>query len=307
MWLQLRNAQAAAASMGGGGGGGERPGSGAGQEAVECRPAGCAPDAYKLFIGNVPKSISEQQLRPLFEGLGAVMELVVVRDKASHESKGSAFVWYATKAQADGAVAALHLRHVIPDPAGETERPLVVRRANTRKPMGGWPLGRQQPGPPLGPASHHLAHMGGHLGGMGPMGMGPGGRALLLPGGPPPGGLVNNGDTLVPMGLGWAGLEQLAGGGQGQHHGGGLLADGSSLPSSSLSLPVSEGRQWGGEGRRVAGAIMTCPVECKEGQGFKKKRAWGQPGSQRCAWLGATPMGAAATWPGRCACYMHTG
>lgn len=230
MWLQLRNAQAAAAAMGAGGGGGERPGSGLGQEPVESRPAGCAPDAYKLFIGNVPKSISEQQLRPLFEGLGQVMELVVVRDKASHESKGSAFVWYATKAQADGAVAALHLRHVIPDPAGEAERPLVVRRANTRKPMGGWPLGRAQPGPPMGPGPHHhLAAMGGHLGGM--HGMGMAGRGLL-----PPGGLVNNGDTLVPMGMGWAGLEQLAGPGQ---HGGGLMTDGSSLPSSSLSLPVS--------------------------------------------------------------------
>lgn len=122
-------------------GGGASPydsGGGAGGSAlvypVEVPPPGCAPDAYKLFVGNLPKSYSEEDLRPLFESIGQVVELVVVRDKFTHESKGSAFVWYRTAADADRAALQLNVRHVLPSPSGEQERPIVVRRANTRKP-----------------------------------------------------------------------------------------------------------------------------------------------------------------------------
>jgi hypothetical protein len=41
----------------------------------------------------LPHPPAPQELRPLFESVGQVMELVVVRDKTTHESKGSAFVW----------------------------------------------------------------------------------------------------------------------------------------------------------------------------------------------------------------------
>lgn len=37
----------------------------------------------------------------IFQQVGPVVELVVVRDKFTHESKGSAFVWYATRHDAD--------------------------------------------------------------------------------------------------------------------------------------------------------------------------------------------------------------
>jgi hypothetical protein len=59
----------------------------------EAPPAGCDPDALKLFVGNIPRSYTEEQLQPIFESMGKVVELVVVRDRATHESKGSAFVW----------------------------------------------------------------------------------------------------------------------------------------------------------------------------------------------------------------------
>lgn len=64
-----------------------------GQEAFETPPAGCNPDAIKLFVGNIPRNYTEDQLRPFFETVGQVVELVIVRDKHTHESKGSAFVW----------------------------------------------------------------------------------------------------------------------------------------------------------------------------------------------------------------------
>ena len=56
-------------------------------------PLGCAPDAYKLFVGNISKQFTEEDLIPVFESVGNVVECYVVRDKASSESKGSAFVW----------------------------------------------------------------------------------------------------------------------------------------------------------------------------------------------------------------------
>lgn len=38
----------------------------------EVPPPGCAPDAYKLFVGNIPKNYTEEELRPFFESVGQV-------------------------------------------------------------------------------------------------------------------------------------------------------------------------------------------------------------------------------------------
>lgn len=41
-------------------------------------PPGCEPDAIKLFVGNIPLNYTEEQLLPLFQQIGQVVELVVV-------------------------------------------------------------------------------------------------------------------------------------------------------------------------------------------------------------------------------------
>jgi RNA recognition motif-containing protein len=51
--------------------------------------------------------------------VGKVVECYVVRDKGTSESKGSAFIWYVNKAQADAAVEHFNNRHTLPDPTGE--------------------------------------------------------------------------------------------------------------------------------------------------------------------------------------------
>lgn len=38
-------------------------------------------------MGNIPKSYTELQLLPLFETIGQVVDLVIVRDRNTHESK----------------------------------------------------------------------------------------------------------------------------------------------------------------------------------------------------------------------------
>jgi RNA recognition motif-containing protein len=40
-------------------------------------------------------------LLQIFQSIGTVKELVVLRDRETQESKGSAFVWYATGEDAD--------------------------------------------------------------------------------------------------------------------------------------------------------------------------------------------------------------
>ena len=48
------------------------------------------PDAIKLFVGQVPKSFEEKDLRPYLEPFGAIHELLILRDKISHAHKGMA-------------------------------------------------------------------------------------------------------------------------------------------------------------------------------------------------------------------------
>jgi len=46
------------------------------------------PDNIKMFVGQVPKSMDESQLREMFEEYGAVHSINVLRDKATGISKG---------------------------------------------------------------------------------------------------------------------------------------------------------------------------------------------------------------------------
>ncbi|KAF7263004.1 hypothetical protein GWI33_003735 [Rhynchophorus ferrugineus] len=52
------------------------------------------PDTIKMFVGQVPRSMDENDLRQMFEVYGRVHSINVLRDKASGASKGgkSAFV-----------------------------------------------------------------------------------------------------------------------------------------------------------------------------------------------------------------------
>jgi RNA recognition motif. (a.k.a. RRM, RBD, or RNP domain) len=42
----------------------------------------------KLFVGQVPKSMDEQSLRPVFEAAGAVAQLMVIRDRTTKTHRG---------------------------------------------------------------------------------------------------------------------------------------------------------------------------------------------------------------------------
>ena len=46
------------------------------------------PDAIKMFVGQIPRSMDENDLRKMFEEFGPVYQLNVLRDKVTGQSKG---------------------------------------------------------------------------------------------------------------------------------------------------------------------------------------------------------------------------
>jgi cold-inducible RNA-binding protein len=60
-----------------------------------------------LYVGNLPHSTTEPQLRTLFEAHGTVERVNIVMDKETGQSKGFAFVEMTEASQADKACLAL--------------------------------------------------------------------------------------------------------------------------------------------------------------------------------------------------------
>ena len=58
----------------------------------------------KLYVGNLPYSTSEDELRELFAQAGNVVSVAVIRDRDSGRSKGFGFVEMATDAEAQAAI-----------------------------------------------------------------------------------------------------------------------------------------------------------------------------------------------------------
>jgi cold-inducible RNA-binding protein len=63
--------------------------------------------AKKLFIGNLPFTMTDDSLMQIFSAYGKVVSANVVFDKFSHRSKGFAFVEFETEEEAKAAMQAL--------------------------------------------------------------------------------------------------------------------------------------------------------------------------------------------------------
>jgi RNA recognition motif-containing protein len=62
----------------------------------------------KLFVGNLPHSTTEAELRTLFEPHGKIDQVSVVTDRDTGRSRGFAFVEMSDNAEAEKAIAALN-------------------------------------------------------------------------------------------------------------------------------------------------------------------------------------------------------
>lgn len=58
----------------------------------------------RLYVGNLAKSTTEDQLRTLFAQAGNVTACEVVKDRDSGQSKGFAFITMSAQADADKAI-----------------------------------------------------------------------------------------------------------------------------------------------------------------------------------------------------------
>jgi RNA recognition motif-containing protein len=58
----------------------------------------------KLYVGNLSKSTTQEELNTLFAGAGEVASVNIIKDRISGESKGFAFVTMSAQSEADKAV-----------------------------------------------------------------------------------------------------------------------------------------------------------------------------------------------------------
>jgi RNA recognition motif-containing protein len=59
----------------------------------------------KLYVGNMPFSVTQEGLREMFAVFGEVTEVTVIMDRRSGRSKGFGFVTFSDDAAADKAIA----------------------------------------------------------------------------------------------------------------------------------------------------------------------------------------------------------
>lgn len=66
----------------------------------------------RIYVGNLPFSVTQEQLKELFSQFGEIEEAVVVTNKFSGRSKGFGFVSFKDEASAEKAVAEMNKKDV---------------------------------------------------------------------------------------------------------------------------------------------------------------------------------------------------
>ncbi|KAG8344517.1 putative RNA-binding protein [Trypanosoma vivax] len=75
----------------------------------------------RLFVGQLNFQATENDVRNIFAFYGHVLQVNLLRDRATNKSKGSAFVEYGATEEADCAIRCLHNRYFM-----ERDKPLQV-------------------------------------------------------------------------------------------------------------------------------------------------------------------------------------
>jgi RNA recognition motif-containing protein len=83
-----------------------------------------------IYIGNLAREVTEDELRKAFEAFGQVTSVNIIKDRYSGESRGFAFVEMATKSEAQAAITGLNGTSL-------GERTLSVSEARPRAEGGG--------------------------------------------------------------------------------------------------------------------------------------------------------------------------
>jgi len=86
--------------------------------------------ATKLYVGNLPFKIREEELTALFQEAGAVESVNIIRDKFSGQSRGFGFVEMASSEDAQKAIEMLNGRSL-------ENREIIVNEARPQAPRTG--------------------------------------------------------------------------------------------------------------------------------------------------------------------------
>jgi cold-inducible RNA-binding protein len=89
----------------------------------------------KLYVGNLPYTTTNDDLKNVFAAVGAVATATVIMDKMSGRSKGFGFVEFESDSDADKAIEMFNGK----DMGG---RPLTVNEARPMQPRNGGGFGR---------------------------------------------------------------------------------------------------------------------------------------------------------------------
>ncbi|XP_027116567.1 RNA-binding protein BRN1 [Coffea eugenioides] len=90
------------------------------------KPRKHSEDSVKLFVGQVPKHMTEAQLMAMFEEFAIVDEVNIIKDKTTRASRGCCFVICPSREEADKAVTACHNKKTLPGASS----PLQVKYAD---------------------------------------------------------------------------------------------------------------------------------------------------------------------------------
>jgi len=82
-------------------------------------------ESTKLFVGQVPRQMTEPELRKLFEPFGTIQEIIILRDRITNTHKGCAFVTYTNRGAGEKEIQALNNKHTL----HPTKRPMQVKFA----------------------------------------------------------------------------------------------------------------------------------------------------------------------------------
>lgn len=81
----------------------------------------------KLYLGNMPSKVTEEEIRELFSQIGEVVSVNIITDSHTHQPKGFGFVEMTSEGDAKKAIEALNGTILM-------ERTLTVNEANPPKP-----------------------------------------------------------------------------------------------------------------------------------------------------------------------------
>lgn len=91
-------------------------------------------DAIEMFCGQIPRTMTEDDLRLIFERFGRIYKLNILRDKHTGESRGCCFVTYVTQQSALNAQKTLHNSMILPGMHHAVQmKPADLENRNERK------------------------------------------------------------------------------------------------------------------------------------------------------------------------------